>query len=176
MNAPRKSALAVLAVTAALCAAAYFGSMAFPPLRVVNNPQLAALRAEQTHLQSFTDDAARTADARLIALRDKLWNTETFSAWRKANVPDAWVVQDLGSAALTRVHARRWAFSRPNATDKEWGEITAVLAALENAPRVSVQSAALAVQPGYIGSHRFTQCLFVAAFYFGDDLSAPPSH
>lgn len=174
MNAPRKSALIVLAATASLCASAYFGSVAFPPMRAVNNPQLAALRAEQAQLLSFTDEAARAADARLIALREKLWNTEAFTVWRKANVPDAWVVQDLGNTELTRVRTRRWAFSRPNATDKEWGEITAVLAALEKAPCVSVQSAALGVQPGYAGSHRFTQCLFVAAFYFGDDPTPVP--
>lgn len=172
MNAPGKPALTVLIVTASLFGAACLAREMWPPPHARSNPRLATLHTEREQLTKFTDEAAHEADAQLAALRTKLWTADAVAAWRKANVPDTWAVQELGGAGLDQARGRRYAFSRPNTTDKEWNEITAVLGALEKAPCVRVQSAALGVQPGYDGSRRFTQCLLVAVFYFGDESAA----
>ena len=170
MNAPKPSSLVLVVATATLCGAAFAVRTIFPPQSTTSNPRLVALRAEQAQLAAYSDAAAHAVDAKLGELRQKLWTPETFAEWRKKNVPPAWAMQDLGGAELTHVRGRRYALQRPNATDKEWPEIAGVLASLENAPGVSVQSAALSVQPGYTGSRQFTQCLFIAVFYFtGDD-------
>jgi len=174
MNAPKPSSVVLVISTAALCGAAIGVRTIFPPLRAMSNPRLVALRAEQAQLAAYPDAAAEAANARLGELRQKLWTPETFAEWRKKNVPAAWAVQDLGGAELTHVRGQRYALQRPTATDREWPEISGVLASLENAPGVSVQSAALSVQPGYTGSRQFTQCLFIAVFYFtGDDAPKP---
>ena len=174
MNAPKPSSVVLVIATAALCGAAFGVRVIFPPLRAMSNPRLVALRAEQAQLAVFSDAAASAADARLAELRQKLWTPETFAEWRKKNVPSAWAMQDLGGAKLTHVRGQRYALQRPNATDKNWPEIAGVLASLENAPGVSVQSAALSVQPGFTGSRLFSQCVFIAVFYFtGDDAPKP---
>lgn len=174
MNAPQLSSVVLVAATAALCGAAFGLRTIFPPLRAISNPQLVALRAEQAQLAAYTDAVAGEADAKLGALGQKLWTPETFAAWRRKSVPPSWTMQDLGGADLAHVRGRRYALQRPNATDREWTEITGVLASLESAPGVSVQSAALGVSPGYTGSRQFTQCLFIAVFYFtGEDPPHP---
>jgi hypothetical protein len=174
VNAPKKTSLVALAFSAVFCVAALAVRSAFPPLRAENNPRLADLRTEQAQLGIYSDSAVRMADARLASLRSVLWTDASFSAWRKANVPPGWSVQDLGAADLQHLHGRRYAFQRPDATDREWPEIAALLGSLERAPAVSVTSAALAVQPGYAGSRHFSQCLFIAVFYFaGDDGPSP---
>jgi hypothetical protein len=174
VNAPKKASLAALVFSAVFCAAALAVRSVFPPLRAVNNPELADLRAEQARLGVCSDGAVREADARLAGLRRVLWNDASFAAWRKANVPSGWNVQDLGKADLQHLHGRRFAFQRPGATDREWPEIAVLLGSLERAPAVSVTSAALAVQPGYAGSRHFSQCLFIAVFYFTGDDGPPP--
>jgi hypothetical protein len=173
VNNPKKTSLIVLAFSAVLCAGAWAVRSVFPPLRAVTTPELAELRAKQAQLSAYSDGAVRTADARLAALRSVLWTDASFAAWRKTNVPSGWSVQDLGTADLQHLHGRRYAFQRPEATDREWPEITGLLGSLERAPAVSVTSAALAVQPGYAASRHFSQCLLIAVFYFtGDD--GPP--
>ena len=174
MNAPKKISLVALVFSAVLCAGALAVRSAFPPIRAANNPQLADLRAEQAQLGVYSDGAVRAADARLAELRQAQWTDASFSAWRKANVPSGWSVQDLGAADLQHLHGRRYAFQRPEATDREWPEIAALLGSLERVPAVSVTSAALAVQPGYAGSRHFSQCLFIAVFYFTGDDGPPP--
>jgi hypothetical protein len=174
VNIPKKASLVAVVFSAVFCAAALGVRSAFPPLRAVSNPELASLREEQARLGVYSDTAVRAADARLAGLRRVLWNDASFAAWRKANVPADWSVQDLGAADLQHLHGRRYAFQRPEATDRDWPEIAALLGGLERAPAVSVTSAALAVQPGYAGSRHFSQCLFIAVFYFtGDDGPAP---
>ena len=174
MNAPKPSSVVLVAATAALCAAAFGVRTIFPPQSTTSNPRLVALRAEQAQLALYSDAVASAADARLAELRQKLWTPETFAEWRKKNVPSTWAMQDLGGAKLTHVRGQRYALQRPNATDKDWPEIAGVLASLETAPGVSVQSAALGVQPGFTGSRLFSQCVFIAVFYFtGDDALKP---
>ena len=174
MNAPKKVSLAALAFSAVLCAGAWAVRSIFPPLSAVNNPELAGLRTEQARLGVYSDGAVREADARLAGLRRVLWSDASFAAWRKATVPSGWNVQDLGAADLQHLHGRRYAFQRPEASDREWPEIAALLGSLEHAPAVSVTSAALAVQPGYAGSRHFSQCLFIAVLYFTGDDGPPP--
>jgi hypothetical protein len=174
VNIPKKASLVAVVFSAVFCTAALAVRYAFPPLRAVSNPELASLREQQARLGVYSDTAVRAADARLAGLRRVLWNDASFAAWRKANVPADWSVQDLGAADLQHLHGRRYAFQRPEATDRDWPEIAALLGGLEHAPAVSVTSAALAVQPGYAGSRHFSQCLFIAVFYFtGDDGPAP---
>jgi hypothetical protein len=128
------------------------------------------LRAEQTQFSGYSEGAVHAVDGRLAELRHSFWTAESFEKWRKDHVPEGWLVQDLGAADLKHVHARRYAFQRPNATDRDWPGIAGFLEILEAAPCVSVQSAALAVRPSYAGSRQFTQCLFIAVFFFsGDD-------
>jgi hypothetical protein len=173
VNAPKKTSIAALVFSAVFCAAAWGVRAVFPPLRAVNSPQLAGLRAEQARLEGYSDAAVRASDERVAGLHQVLWTAASFSAWRKTNVPAGWSVQDLGAADLQHLHGRRYAFQRPEATDREWPEIAALLGGLERAPAVSVTSAALAVQAGYAGSRHFSQCLLIAVFYFaGDD--GPP--
>jgi len=175
MSPPKRSSVGVVAVTAILCAVVYAGRNVFPPLRLMENSQLAALRQEQLTLSAYSEGAIRSADARLAELRRQLWTSESFAFWRKANVPEGWVLQDLGPTDLKHVHGHRYAFQRPNAADKDWPEITALLGSLEAANCVSVQSAALSVHPGYAASRQFSQCLIIAVFYFtGDD--GPAAH
>jgi hypothetical protein len=172
MNPPKASSLALLSVTALLGGAALGLRTIFPPARAMSNPRLVALRAEQTQLAAYTDAAAASADLRLTELKQRLWTPESFAEWRRQNVPPAWGMQDLGGTNLAHVRGRRYAVQRTGATDRDWAEIVGVLGALESAPEVSVQSAALAVQPGLVGSRQFTQCLFIAVFYFASD--GPP--
>lgn len=169
MNAPKKGSIAVLGCCAILCVAAWALRWVFPPPRAENNPQLAGLRAEQAQLAGYSDAAVHADDARLAGLRRVLWTDASFAAWRQRTVPAGWTVQDLGAANVQHLQGRRFAFQRPEATDQEWPEITALLGALERAPAVSVTSAALAVQPGYASSRHFSQCLFIAVFYYAPD-------
>ena len=174
MKVPKKSSIVALVFSVIICVGAWTIRSAFPPLHAVNNPELSGLRTEQTRLGVYSDEAVRNADTRFAGLRQGLWTDTSFAAWRKANVPSDWNLQDLGAADLRHLHGRRFAFQRPDATDREWPEIAALLGNLERARAVSVTSAALAVQPGYAGSRHFTQCLFIAVFYFtGDDGPSP---
>jgi len=175
MTLPRAASLVLAALAAAFCAAAYGLRFALPPERAVTNARLAALRVEGAQLAAFSDDAAQAGEGKLGELRRKFWTPEAFAVWRRNNVPEGWIVQSLGPADLAHVHALRYAFERPNAADKDWSEIAAVLGGLEKAPCVSVQSAALAVQPGYAESRHFSQCLLIAVFYFAGDATANPA-
>jgi hypothetical protein len=167
--------MAAVVATAILCAAVYGARTMFPPIRFIGNSQLAALRQEQAQLPGYSEGATRAADAQLAEIRRELWTPDTFTLWRKANVPEGWAVQDLGPTDLKHVHSRRYAFQRPNATDKDWSDIVALLGSLEGAHCVSVQSAALSVRPGYAGSRQFSQCLIIAVFYYtGDDGPTAP--
>ena len=173
MTPPKKSSVAAVVATVILCGAVYGARIVIPPVRLTGNSRLAALRQEQAQLSAYSEGALRTADAQLGEIRRELWTPETFALWRKGNVPEGWAVQDLGPTDLKHVHGRRYAFQRPNATDKDWSDIVALLGSLEGARCVSVQSAALSVHPGYAGSRQFSQCLMMAVFYFtGDD--GPP--
>ena len=174
MNAPKKASVVALVFSGVFCAGALGVRVAFPPLRVAGSPELAGLRAEQVQLGVFSDGAVRAADAKLASLRRVLWTDASFASWRETNIPAGWSVQNLGAADLQHLHGRRYAFQRPEATDREWPEIAALLGSLERAPAVSVTSAALAVQPGYAGSRHFSQCLFIAVFYFTGDDGPPP--
>jgi hypothetical protein len=165
---PPPKPVSVIAVVLAglLCAGVYVARTAYPPHRMLNNPQLAELRKQQAQLAPFSDAAARTVTAKLGELRGRLWSEPAFNRWLSDKAPKGWIVQALGAADLTHLNGRRYAFQRPNSTDKDWPEIAAFLGNLEEAPGVSVQSVALAVQPGYAGSRQFSQCLFIAVFYF----------
>jgi hypothetical protein len=175
MTPPKRSSIAAVVVTVVLGVAVYAAREIFPPLRLMGNSQLSSLREEQSRLAAYSEGATRMADAQLAAIRRDLWTSETFKFWRQQSVPDTWVIQDLGPTDLKHIHGRRYAFQRPQATDKDWPEIVAVLGSLEGAHCVSVQSAALSVHPGYAASRQFSQCLIIAVFYFtGDD--GPPSH
>jgi len=174
MTVPKKSSVAAVVTTAVLCAAVYGARTVFPPLRLMGNSQLAALRQEQAQFGAYSEGATRASDAQLGEIRGHLWTPQSFALWQKGSVPEGWAVQDLGPADLKHVHSRRYAFQRPNATDKDWSDIMALLGALEGSHCVSIQSAALSVHPGYAGSRQFSQCLMIAVFYFtGDD--GPPS-
>ena len=164
---PPKPVSVVAAVVAALfCMGVYVARTAFPPFRMLNNPRLAELRTEQAQLAPFSDAAAQATSAKLSELRGRLWTEASCNRWVAERAPKAWIVQELGAANLKHLHGHRYAFQRPNSTDKDWPEIAAFLGNLEQAPAVSVQSVALAVQPGYAGSRHFSQCLFIAVFYF----------
>jgi hypothetical protein len=170
VNAPKKASLFALAFSAVFCAGAWGLRLVFPLPRANGSAEFSSLRAEQARLGLYSDGAAQAAKTRLASLRRVLWTDATFAEWQKANVPPDWSVQDLGAAELHHLHGRRYAFQRPDATDRQWPEITGLLGILERAPAASVTSAAIAVQAGYAGSRRFSQCLFIAVFYFaGDD-------
>ena len=172
---PKPVSVAAAVLAALFCAGVYVARTAFPPFRMLNNPQLSELRNEQAQLAPFSDAAAQGIAARLGELRGRLWTEASFNRWLADRAPKTWIVQALGAADLKHLHGRRYAFQRPNSTDKDWPEIAAFLGNLEQAPGVSVQSVALAVQPGYAGSRQFSQCLFIAVFCFtsGDGSEAP---
>lgn len=173
MKIPDKPSLAALFGAGLFCSTALVFRVAFPPQRMVGDSQLLGLRAEQTQLAPYTDSAASVADARLAAVRRQLWTPQSFFAWRGAHVPAGWIVQELDSGEPKHVRTRRYAFQKPGATDADWPSMLAFLGSLESSPCLSVQSVALAVQPGYEGSRRFAQCLIVAVFYFAADGPSP---
>jgi hypothetical protein len=170
VNAPKKASWVALGFSATLCAVVLGLRIVFPPPRPIGSADVSGLRTEQVRLGEYSDSAVHTAEAKLSELRRTLWTDATFAAWQKANIPSDWSLQDLGPADLQHLRGHRYAFQRPEATDHDWPAIAAVLRSLERAPATSVTSAALAVQPGYAGSRRFSQCLLIAVFYFtGDD-------
>lgn len=175
MTWPAKTSLAALLLAGAFCGLAIAVRVFLPPSRMIGSSQLTALSAEHAQLASFSDAAARDSDARLEEFRRLSWTVQSFARWQKAHVAPGWLVEDLGSSDLRHVQSRRYAFQRPNATDAEWPEITALLRELESAPFVSVQSAAFAVEPTYAGSRHFSQCLLVAVFYFAGDSAQSPT-
>src|ERR1019366_3155764 len=116
---PPKAVSVIAAVLAALfCAGVYGARKAFPPFRMLNNPQLAELRIEQAQLAPFSDAAAQAIAAKLGELRGRLWTEASFNRWLADRVPKAWIVQALGAADPKHLHGRRYAFQRPNSTDK----------------------------------------------------------
>ena len=163
---PKPISVVAAALAAFFCAGVFIARTAFPPLRMLNNPRIAELRNEQAHLAPFNDAAAHAAAAKLGELRGRFWTEASFNRWIGDTASKAWIVQSLGAVDLKHLHGRRYAFQRPNSSDKDWPEIAAFLGNLEQASGVSVQSVALAVQPGYAGSRHFSQCLFIADFYF----------
>jgi hypothetical protein len=163
---PKPVSVAATVLAALFFSGVYVARTAFPPFRMLNNPRLSELRNEQAQLAPFSDASAQAIAAKLGDLRGRLWTEASFNRWVTDRAPKAWIVQALGAADLKHLHGRRYAFQRPNSTDKDWPEIAAFLGNLEKAPGVSVQSVALAVQPGYAGSRQFSQCLLIAVFYF----------
>jgi hypothetical protein len=166
MTTPKPFAIGV--VVAALLAAA--GTQAvrslYPPLRTTSNPTLDALRSQKAQMQDFTNARTAQIDAKIAELHRQLWTPQTFSLWQKNNIPDGWTIQDLGQTDAQHVLGRRFAFQRPNATDQQWNEILGVLKTLETTHCVNVQSATMAVRPGYAGSREFSQCVVITIFYY----------
>jgi len=172
--APKGLSIVVLLFVAILFAGVLVIRQTFPPSRMLNNPRLDELRTTQARLVPYSDAAAQDIQTKLANLRGRLWTDASFNRWIADRVPKGWIVQQLGTADLKHLSGRRYAFQRPGATDLDWPEIAVFLGALEETPSVSVQSATLAVQSGYAGSRKFSQCLFIAAFYFpGGDPAGP---
>ncbi len=173
---PKTFSVVAVVLTALLLAGVMVVRRAFPPSRMLNNPRLAELRATEAQLAPYSESNAQAAQEKVNSLRARLWTETGFNRWLADRVPKTWIVQQLPTADLKHLSGRRYAFQRPNATDRDWPEIAAFLTTLEQAPTVSVQSAALAVQSGYAGSRKFSQCLFIAEFYFAgtDHQSATP--
>lgn len=171
---PRLVSVAALVLAALLLSGVLFVRKALPASRLLNNPRLDELRRTESGLEPYGDSVAQGTHRKVEELRTRLWSEASFNRWRADKVPKGWIVQQLGDAGLKRLDGRRYAFQRPGATDAEWPEISAFLGALEEAPAASVQSATLAVQPGYLGSRKFSQCLFIATFYFHRGATATP--
>ena len=174
---PAPKSVSVIAVVLAgvLLAAVIVVRRTLPPSRMLNNPRLDELRATDAQLVPYSDSAAQAVQGKVANLRARLWTEASFNRWLTDRVPKAWIVQQLGTADLKHLSGRRYAFQRPGATDADWPEIAAFLWTLEQAQAVSVQSTTLAVQPGYVGSRKFSQCLFIATFYFPVGVGAGPA-
>jgi hypothetical protein len=168
---PPKPAAAVTAILSlVLCAISFYAQRTVSVNRASDDPRLAELKTEQEQLAPYDDSAAQAAELGLGELKGRLWTDASFNRWLEERAPKAWLVQALTASDLKHLRGHRFAFQRPNSTDKDWPEIAAFLGSLEKTPGVSVQSVALGVQQGYAGSRHFSQCLFVAVFYFaGDD-------
>ena len=137
-----------------------------------DDPGIKELRAANAEVQAYTAARTKQTEDRLAEHRWETWTEKRFNLWAETNVRGAsgWVLNDLGVADFKHIHGHRYAFQRVNATADNWPAITKLLQTLEGLPCASVESATLTVGEGISGSRHFSQCLFVAVFYFdGDD-------
>lgn len=145
-------------------------AIAFPILRPASTSAttetLAGLDAQLTELAPFNEKQLAELEKACANLRVTLWNDQTLSFWRKSNIPEGWILQDLGSNTGKNLVAHRFAFTRPEATDSQWTEIIRLIQTLESTPAVIFQTVSLTAQPGLSGSRKFSQCTIIATFLY----------
>ncbi len=162
-----------LSIALALLIAIRGAALLWPADLAATSPELDALRARRAQLAAYTGSRLQTLQARESQLRKLLWTPESLAYWKKSNLPDGWLVQDLGPAEARTGRAHRYAFTRPGAGWAQWPETLALLGALEAHECIVVQNVSLAAKPG---ARAFSQCVIVAAFFVAEEpLKAAPS-
>jgi hypothetical protein len=167
MNAaPKKSAIVLLCVTIFAAISINAIRIVYPPSRAVNSAKISQLQREQQELSRYNSDNLRVIEQRVSDLKRQLWTDSAFAVWKKNNLPDGWVAQELSPADAKEVRARRFAIQRHNATSQQWDEILNVLRATESNRCINVQTVSLGTRGGYAGSRQFSQCTIFATFFF----------